>query len=171
MKRRGVLACLAGATAWLAGCDRVPAPAANAKPRWPALAVRDLTGRPATLPSASGAPRLINMWALWCPPCRQELPGLERLAWSADNLKLDVVAVALADDGFAVREYLAQHAAGLQSAVMSPGLPVVRELGLDALPQTFLVAGDGQVLARWVGAREWDSPAVREQLEQLLRPA
>lgn len=169
MKRRGALACLAGATAWLAGCDAARAP--NARPRWPTLAVRDLAGKSVTLAGASGGARLINLWALWCPPCRQELPGLERLAWAVDSNKLDVVAVALAEDGFAVREYLAQHASSLQSVVMSPELPAVRELGLDALPQTFLVAADGEVLARWVGAREWDSPAVREQLDSLLRAA
>jgi thiol-disulfide isomerase/thioredoxin len=169
MKRRGALALLAGATTWLTGCDRPPPP--EAKPRWPALKVRDLRGTPVSLPGASGGARLINLWALWCPPCRQELPGLERLAWAVDSLNLDVVAIALAEDGFAVREYLSQHAATLQGLVMSPGVPAVRELGLDALPQTFLVAGNGEVLARWVGAREWDSPPVREQLGQLLRPA
>lgn len=169
MRRRDALACLAGASAWLAGCDGARAP--QAKPRWPTLAVRELGGKPVTLPGATGGARLINLWALWCPPCRQELPGLERLAWTVDSHKLDVVAIALAEDGFAVREYLAQHAASLQSVLLSPELPVVRELGLDALPQTFLVAADGEVLARWVGAREWDSPAVREQLDQLLHPA
>ena len=166
MKRRAALTCLAGASAWLAGCDRAPAP--DAKPRWPSLKVRDLAGKSVTLPSASGGARLINLWALWCPPCRQELPGLERLAWAVDSHKLDVFAVALAEDGFAVREYLAQHAASLQSVVISPDVPVVREMGLDALPQTFLVAADGEVLARWVGAREWDSAAVREQLDRML---
>jgi len=166
MKRRGALACLAGASAWLAGCDRTRLP--DAKPRWPSLNVRDLACKSLMLPAAGGGARLINLWALWCPPCRQELPGLERLAWAVDSHKLDVFAIALAEDGFAVREYLAQHAATLQSVVMSPELPVVRELGLDTLPQTFLVAADGEVLARWVGAREWDSPPVREQLDRLL---
>jgi thiol-disulfide isomerase/thioredoxin len=169
MKRRSALACLAGATAWIAGCDRARAP--DAKPRWPTLKVRDLTGKSVMLPGASGGARLINFWALWCPPCRQELPGFERLAWNVDSNKLDVFAVALAEDGFAVREYLSQHAASLQSVVMSPELPVVQDLGLDSLPQTFLVGAGGEVLGRWVGAREWDSPAVREQLDQLLHPA
>ncbi|HXE48356.1 MAG TPA: TlpA disulfide reductase family protein [Ramlibacter sp.] len=169
MKRRCAIASLAGAAAWLAGCSDAPSP--QARPHWPALAVRDLAGRPATLPAASGGARVINMWALWCPPCRQELPSLGRLASALAPRGIEVSAVALADDSFAVREYLREHAAGLPGVVLSPSLPAARRLGLDALPQTFVVAADSAVLARWTGAREWDSPSVRNQLDRLLQSA
>lgn len=168
MNRRHALAAMTGTAAWLAGCGDALAPATG--PRWPVLAVQDLTGRPATLPAVSHAARIINLWALWCPPCRRELPSLERLAWTLAPGVLDVWTVALAEDGFPVREYLAQHAPGLHGVVMSPQLPAVKDLGVDALPQTFLVAPDGQVLARWVGAREWDSQAVRDDLDRRLAP-
>ena len=171
MRRRRALASIASiatAGAWLAACDGTPAPAAAAK-RWPAMSVSDLAGQPAILPATTVSARLINMWALWCPPCRQELPSLERLTWTLAPQAVDVCAIALAEDSFPVREYLAQHAAGLNSVVLSPRMPVVNELELKVLPQTFLVAPGGAVLARWVGAREWDSQAVRDEIERLLR--
>jgi thiol-disulfide isomerase/thioredoxin len=169
MRRRCAIISLAGAAAWLAGCSDAHPP--QTRPRWPALAVRDLAGRPATLPAASGSARVINVWALWCPPCRQELPSLQRLASALALRGIEVTAVALADEGFAVREYLAEHAAGLHGVVLSPALAAASKLGLEALPQTFVVAADGAVLARWTGAREWDAPSVRNQLDQLLQPA
>lgn len=166
MKRRNAVAAIGGAAAWLAGCGAARAPATG--PRWPVLSVRSLAGQASTLPAISHAARIINIWALWCPPCRRELPSLERLAWMLAPGAIDVWAIALAEDGFPVREYLAQHAPGLRGAVMSPQGPAVSELGLEALPQTFLVAPDGRVLAHWVGAREWDAQAVRDDLDRLL---
>lgn len=168
MKRRGAVLSMLASAAWLAGCDAPPAPSATEK-RWPDLPVRNLAGQPATLPSSTSAARLFNLWALWCPPCRMELPSLERLTWALAPQTIDVVAVALAEDNFPVRDYLAQHAAGLNSVVLSPALPVVAELDLKVLPQTFLVAPNGAVLGRWVGAREWDSPAIRAELDRLVQ--
>jgi thiol-disulfide isomerase/thioredoxin len=121
------------------------------------------------MPAASGKARIINVWALWCAPCRHELPSLQRLATTLDTV--EVWAVALAEDCFAVREYLAQHAPGLRGLVLAPGAPQVRELGLATLPQTFAVSGEGALRARWTGAREWDSPAQRSQIALLLQAA
>lgn len=166
MRRRVALGCVAaGAAVWLAGCDAQSAQ--PVKRRWPALAVRDLSGRPAKLAATGGTHLLVNFWALWCPPCRRELPGLVRLG-RAQAVGIEVCAVALADDGFAVREYLAQHAIGLRCVVMLPGDPALRQLNVTALPQTFLVAAGGEVLSRWVGERDWDSQPVRAELGKAM---
>ena len=160
MKRRAALA--AAAAALLAGCG--PAPSARPRPKLPELQVREFTGAQKVLTGATGRPQVINMWALWCPPCRAELPALERLATDLAPRGVAVSAIALEDDLFAVREYLARYAARLPGAVLAPRLPVVKELQLDALPQTFLVDPQGGVIAAWVGARDWDAPSVRTEL-------
>lgn len=167
MKRRAAIA--SAFAACLSGCGR--SPVAADRPRWPALPVTQLNGRPATLPAASGQPRIVNLWALWCPPCRAELPALERLGLALAARGIEVSALALAEDVFAVREYLSERAARLRGAVVGPREPAVLQLGIDTLPQTFVVARDGGVLACWVGARDWDAPRVRAQLDSLLKQA
>ena len=167
MKRRAAIA--SALAACLSGCGR--SPVAADRPRWPELSVTELSGQATTLPIASAQARIVNMWALWCAPCRAELPALERLGLALAGRGVQVSAIALADDVFAVREYLAERAARLRGAVLGPHQPVVRQLGLDALPQTFVVARDGGVLACWVGARDWDAPAVRAELDRVLKDA
>lgn len=168
MKRRAAIA--SAFAACLSGCGPAPAPRSQ-RPRWPALTVTELNGDIATLPAATGRPQLVNLWALWCPPCRVELPALERLGLALAPQGVQVSAIALADDLFPVREYLAQHASRLRGAILGPKVPEVRQLGIDSLPQTFAVARDGGVLACWVGAREWDAPAVRAEIARVLKDA
>nr|WP_269129403.1 TlpA disulfide reductase family protein [Ramlibacter alkalitolerans] len=135
------------------------------------MSVTELSGQAATLPALSTQARIVNLWALWCAPCRAELPALERLGMALAGRGVQVSAIALADDVFPVREYLAERAARLRAAVLGPRQPVVRQLGLDALPQTFVVARDGGVLACWVGARDWDAAPVRAELDRVLKDA
>ncbi|HET8745403.1 MAG TPA: TlpA disulfide reductase family protein [Ramlibacter sp.] len=131
----------------------------------------ELSGQPATLPATSAQARIVNLWALWCAPCRAELPALERLGLALAARGVQVAAIALADDVFAVREYLSERAARLRGAVLATRAPAVKQLGLDALPQTFVVARDGGVLACWVGARDWDAAPVRARLDRVLEDA
>ncbi len=163
LTRRGFIS--AGAALTLSACGEKPP---DARPRWPDLSVRDLSGQATRIASTSRAPRVINFWALWCPPCRQELPSLERLARDFTRLGVEVSTIALADDEFPVREYLLQHARSLPSALLGPRTPDAQRLGLTTLPQTFAIAPDGTVLTGWIGAREWDAPEVRQDMARLL---
>lgn len=167
MRRRDAIALIAAASGLAACGDQRRRPDG----RWPALAVRDLGGRPATLPAASGGARLINLWALWCPPCRRELPSLDRLAAVLAPRGIEVSTIAVADDAFAIREYLTQHRLALRSVVIPPGVPGLEPLRIESLPQSFIVAADGAVLARWIGERDWDAPAVRRELDRVLQQA
>jgi thiol-disulfide isomerase/thioredoxin len=167
MKRRTALtlgggaAALAGAaTLWLA---RGPKPATLVPAVWPALPVHSLTGQAQALDVQAPTPRLINLWARWCAPCRRELPSLQRLAARLGRLNIDVLALAVEEDPFALREYVA----ALRLALPVWRLAPAESLRLEAsgtLPQTWLVAPSGRVLARWPGERDWDQPALQQQL-------
>jgi len=149
-----------------------PAPQARQRPKWPTLSVRDFNGGRLTVGATPGRPQLVNLWALWCPPCRAELPALQRLAGVLAPQGVGVTALALADDVFAVREYLAQNAAQLRGAVLDPNLPAVREeLAVEALPQTFVIDRAGNIAICWVGARDWDSAEVRADVARVLQDA
>jgi thiol-disulfide isomerase/thioredoxin len=144
------------------------APAALVPAHWPDLELRDLADRPLRLAAASHRVRIVNVWARWCAPCRRELPSLQRLAAQLDATRFEVLALALDDDAFALREFVSDQRLTLTVLRHAPatGAPLP---GTETLPQTFAVAPDGRVLARWSGAREWDAPAQLQRVHDAAR--
>lgn len=110
----------------------------------------------------SPRPRLVHFWATWCPPCMRELPSLLALAVAWRD-RIDVVAIAVDDDWAEIAKFLGGSVPP-EVLVETGGAATHRRLGVATLPDTFLVGRDGTVLARFHGARDWASPALRDQL-------
>jgi len=94
---------------------------------------------------------LVNFWASWCAPCREEMPALDSLAASFDTSR--VVFVALSDDvdGAAAREFLLVFG-GFPRLRVGLGLGrLKRDYHYVGLPFTVLVGGDGRIVRRWYG--------------------
>jgi thiol-disulfide isomerase/thioredoxin len=114
-----------------------------------------------------GEPVLINFWASWCSPCRDELPALQRLSerWAGRGLR--VVTVAVADRRKEVEDLFWE---------MSVDLPVIhdheqtisRAHGAFALPATLLLDRRHRVRLRGLGVIDWDSPATDRKLQTLF---
>lgn len=117
-------------------------------------------------------PLLINFWASWCEPCREEMPSLQRLADRWHDHGLTVVTVAVGDNPKRVEDFLRE---------ISVGLPVIddREQAISrswearVLPTTIILDRRHRVRLRRQGPVDWDSPAVDRELQPLFkrRPA
>lgn len=119
------------------------------------------------LPDGTGKAVVINVWATWCPPCRAELPSLQRLSDGLDPARFAVVGIAVDEDADFVREYLRDVGVRYVN-YHDPGQESLREqLTITALPQTFLVRPDGSLAETIVGERAWDRPEMRSLVERL----
>ena len=101
---------------------------------------------------------VLNVWATWCPPCRKEMPSLERLHARLDPARAKIIGLSVEIDEHRVREWLMQSKITFAN-YLDAGTPSARALlGINSYPQTFFIGPDGQLIATIVGARDWDDP-------------
>ena len=116
-----------------------------------------LTGPPKKFSDFRGKPLIINVWASWCGPCRQEMASLERLARSKGARQFNMIGISTDDYPDAARGFLYRHKTSFSHFIDSR-LVLEHMLGAERLPLTLHVDANGRVLAKVYGAAEWDSP-------------
>lgn len=126
--------------------------------------LEDLEGKGVNLDDYRGRPIFLNIWATWCPPCRMELPAIEKLA-SNPRLK-DVAFLAVSDeDTQTLTRFVSEKK--LRVPVLRAKGPPPEVFQTDGIPATFLIARDGRIASAEVGAAQWDHPDVVDFLARL----
>jgi thiol-disulfide isomerase/thioredoxin len=136
----------------------------HASPReLPEIAFVDGTGRPVTLADFRGRTVLLNVWATWCPPCREEMPSLDRLQKTLGGPAFEVVALSI-DAGGApvVKRFYDEIGIRSLAIYVDPGMHAAGQLAALGVPTTLLIDREGRELGRHAGPARWDDPdAVR----------
>ena len=147
--------------------SKVPfARSASPKPM-PELAFEDASGRAHTLADFRGKFVLLNLWATWCAPCREEMPALDRLQSQLASDRFQVVALSLDQQGLPIaRKFYAET--GIKALPLYVDRSAKAAFTLDAagLPATLLIDPAGREIGRHLGAVKWDSPQVMEHLRR-----
>ena len=115
--------------------------------------------------SLRGKTVLVNFWATWCPPCREEMPSLWRLAQSFDPQSFEVVTVSVDDGWEPVEKFLAAPRTPYRVA-LDEGAKVSRTYGTTKYPESYLVDRDGKLRLKFVGPRNWTDPNVATLLQE-----
>ena len=116
-----------------------------------------LNGPSRSLGSFRGKPLIINVWASWCGPCRQEMASLERLAWHDQARNFAIIGISTDDDPDQAKSLLRTANATI-SHFIDTRLQMEHMLGASRLPLTVLIDTQGRVVRKIYGARQWDSP-------------
>ncbi|PKO33172.1 MAG: TlpA family protein disulfide reductase [Betaproteobacteria bacterium HGW-Betaproteobacteria-7] len=119
--------------------------------------MQGLSGPSRKLSEYRGKPLIINVWASWCAPCRMEMGSLDRLARRYGK-QFTVIGISTDDYPEAARSFLQKSGTSFANFIDSKPWPLENMLGANRLPLTLLVDANGRVLAKYYGAKEWDSP-------------
>jgi peroxiredoxin len=150
----------------------LPASAQPLKP-WaggttPALELTDAEGKLHRLADYRGRAVLVNFWATWCEPCREEMPSMERLRGALQGKPFVVLAVNVGEGPRAARAFGEKMGLGFP-LLLDPDGKTTRAWKARVLPASFVVGPDGRIRYSYFGAIDWASDDVRRAIENLLR--
>jgi thiol-disulfide isomerase/thioredoxin len=134
----------------------------------PALAFTTRDGTTKELADFRGQLLLVNLWATWCVPCVEEMPALDRLQ---AKLGKALTILAIAEDrrgADIVDPFLARTGIKNLAVELDPKAAASNAFGVEGLPTSFLIDGDGMIIGKLEGAARWDEPAMVAVLQPYL---
>lgn len=132
----------------------------------------DADGAPKTLKDFRGKTILLNLWATWCAPCREEMPSLERLQQAIGSEKFEVVALAVDRTGLeAARKFLDSINVKSLKLYADPTTRSGSALRAVGMPTTILIDAEGREIGRLPGPAEWDSTEAKALIAEAMKEA
>jgi len=160
------------AAALLAALMLFPAQAQQVLSPWyggatPALRLQDLEGRAHALEAYRGKVVLVNFWATWCEPCKEEMPSIEKLRRSLADRPFAVLAVNLAEPEPRIRAFLEKVPLGFP-VLLDRDATAAKAWKARMLPATYILGPDGRIRYSYIGELDWSREPVQRQIAELL---
>ncbi|MDR1625485.1 MAG: TlpA family protein disulfide reductase [Spirochaetia bacterium] len=126
-----------------------------------------LGGKTQTLSALKGKIVFLNFWATWCPPCRAEMPDMEKLYQRFKNEGLEFLTVNIREDEEAVKTFMNEFKLTFP-VVLDYNGDAATKYGIRGIPTTYIIGRDGRIIAAAVGGRQWYSQEMLNAFRALL---
>ena len=133
----------------------------------PAFELQDLQGRVHRLADYRGKVVLVNFWATWCEPCRDEMPSMTRLRESLAGRPFEVLAINLAEPLSRIERFLEKVPVGFP-VLRDRDTAVAKAWGARVLPASYLVGPDGRIRYAAYGELDWTAEPAQRRVRELL---
>jgi len=134
----------------------------------PNVTLKTLQGKPVTLADYRGKVVLLNFWATWCPPCRAEMPSMERLNRIFQSTDFALLAVNVEPDGEQTVPAFLKRWPHSFPVLLDVEAKAQNTYQVFRFPETFIISREGVILNHVIGARDWDDADIVEYLRFLL---
>lgn len=136
----------------------------------PDFTLRSDEGKTYRLADFRGKVVVLNFWATWCPPCRREMPSMERAYAPLKKDGIEILAVNVGETEEAIFAFSGRYPVKFP-LLMDRDAKVVDQYHVTGLPTTYIIDPAGMVTYSAIGGREWDSPAIMKILRDLRKTA
>lgn len=129
----------------------------------PTFAMEDMNGNTINLQSLKGKKLFVNLWASWCPPCRAEIPSIEKLYHGLDTNKVAFVLLSLDDTYNKAKKFAASKKMHLPFYYPAETLPDL--FNVQAIPTTFIFNENGELVKRIDGGEDYNTKEYKSLLQ------
>lgn len=134
----------------------------------PAFTFQDEAGKARSLTDFRGKVVLLNIWATWCPPCRAEMPSLDRLNDKRGGENFEVVALSIDRDTALIKPFYEEFGIQTLRGYFDPSAQIPNTLRAPGVPTTLLIDQEGREIGRAMGPAAWDSAQVEALIDTAL---
>lgn len=142
-------------------------PAALRAPHWRLPGFGGLGDKARGADDYKGRVVLLNFWASWCPPCREEFPSLERLQQKIGGKDFTVLAISVSDSAEGVARFLQGRTPPFDILMDDDG-KVSAAFRARGVPVTYLLDRTGRLVAGKTGPQHWDGPEMEALIRQTI---
>jgi thiol-disulfide isomerase/thioredoxin len=135
----------------------------------PDLLLAAMDGSPLKLSELKGKVVLLNFWATWCPPCREEVPSMVKLNSKMAGKPFQMLAVSIDEGGKPAVESFLKSTGQSLPAYTDPTNKAAKTYGITGVPETFIIDRNGIIVKKVIGPLEWDRQEVTEFLDNLMK--
>jgi thiol-disulfide isomerase/thioredoxin len=132
-------------------------------PTLPTFKVMAMDGSTVNLADLKGKKVFVNLWATWCPPCREEIPSIEKLNDKVDKQKVAFVMLSLDENINLPKRFAAAHQMKLPVFYPAEGLPAIFKT--DGIPATFIFNEKGELIKANNGMDDYDTDEYVQMLK------
>ena len=127
-----------------------------------------LDGTKINLSQYKGKVVFLNFWAIWCGPCRSEMPSMEAVYQRLKNRGFEILAVNLGDSKGKVSEFMQEHKLNFPAVLDEKSITGSR-YNVRAIPTTYIIDRRGLIIARLVGSINWNTPKIIAAIEAVVQ--
>lgn len=137
----------------------------------PDFTLTDMQGEAVSLSQYRGKVILLNFWAGWCPPCRAEMPSMEKLYRQLKDRDFVILAVNVEEGGRAAVQDFTREIPVSFPILLDTAQTVSRLYRVRGLPQSYIIDREGKIVQQVTGGMDWNSPDVVRFLSSLMKGA